>query len=290
MDDICVSRSGATGNENPDLKERHVTGRDQYQKLDKDTMEPLMVSTSDTSHKGMGDCPNHYEPPVTLLQPGGSHDMNVICQGMAAVVMQQIDSWAKAKYTPPDVANFIDTKTRVDHQNCGIFPNRYPVSIPRGSVHQIAMYPHSGYDEYWVTGVGGSGGDCSGRSPSELYVHRNYGHGALAFSNPPYYADISMSDMANRQHGGTHPQTDHSVQLRTGFDVEMQHHMDVENRRQQLILLDVDRGTYYALHNNSTPLTTDFSLGSRDYTREVSVDSFGLPLTTLEREPKQHMD
>ena len=254
------------------LQQHHsdVTTR-QYEQLNKETMEPQ----PDSECSGTEDSPCHLFPDTPLVDSQNFNYMDIICQRIAALVVQQFDSLTKSDYIAPNVLSSMgENETPHDHFH-GSIENRYPAHM--GLQRQGVMEWHGGYKRQ-CRGIG-----CdkdADRIPQGSNACKNYNcwpFRADTFECPHFTEKRLLAPDMEKQHH------DRSVDT-------MKSNLAVESPDQHCVLPDVGVKVHEEFDDDLISSLCSKTLVSLSHGQDFDVDSFGLPMTTFEREAKQDTD
>ena len=250
----------------------------QYEKPNKETMEPQFGHTQFKEYSGMDEFPGQFYSGIPMLNSQSVQYMDMICQRMTTIAMQQFDSWVKEKYM---ITNFSSTDENevLQYQYNSDRANRYPVGMGGGLRHQGV----SGNKKQFR---GREGGSCLGMETSGILqkynVHKMFNsrlRGADTFDNPC---------CAEQQHptSGIESQLDstdvlgksnynHSFELRGETAHDMKSNRAAEIPEQCFVLPDIGVNMYKISDFHLLPSVDSDTLALPHHEPETGVDSFG---------------
>ena len=252
----------------------------QYEKLNKETMEPQIGHIQFKEYSGMNEFPGQFYSGITMLNSQSVQYMDMICQRMTAIAMQQFDSWVKEKYMITNLSS-TDENEVLQYQYKSDRANRY-----QGV---------SGNKKHFR---GREGGSCLGMDTSGILqnynVHKMFNsrpRGADTFDNPCCAEQQHPTSGIESQQDSTDvlvkSNYNQSFELRGDTPDDMKSNRAAEIPQQRFVLPDIGVNMYKISDFHLLPSIDSDSLASPHHEPETGVDSFGLPLTVFEREAIQ---
>ena len=268
---------------------RHKLYR-QYEKLNKETLEQQIDSKQIKERSDMEDFPDQFNSTTPGLHLQSFHYMDIICQRMATIAMQQLDSWVKEKYMVTNSAVSTEEHERLQHQYHSHLSNRYQFGVSEGLQCQCSSKCFNYNKDKFCGSEHGSGCVKESRILQASSSHKNNNsspHSTDTFSLP-YRANQrpQTADIALQKHDTDvvlNPSYKRSCELRDRSADEKKNSWDVENPEQHGILPDADVNCHKETDGYFHHVVSSRVLASTHHGLDVDVDSFGLPLTVFER-------
>ena len=263
-----------------------------YEKLNKQTMEPQLDTDRITELSEVKNYSDQFHSLMVMLHSQHLKHIDIISQRMFSMAMHQLNFWLKSNHRIPQCI-FSPDDNKGSHNQNNHHASIYPTSMDRG-------FRHQGFDVHHDSNMKQCGSNRHDSGDGRDQVAReafpgftdcdNDGHGmhCAADFNFPYLSvqRHPMSCMRNQNREDTVPEAGSMNHHLKPQDDGIKDNMDVKNHKQHYFLPRVDVNLCEDFAGNLLPNVNPTNSESPKHGPGVGVDSFGLPLTTFERDAK----